>query len=121
MILLLIKKTHYLPEATVLIVAGAVTEKEVMNEVNKIFGTVSRGKKKGKLKVKEIQKKPAVLVKFKETDQTHFVLGVRSFGLFDKNKCDTFRAWMCARRGNEFQTFSKTSRRNGSRILCSRL
>ena len=79
------KKAHYLPEATVLIVAGAVTEKEVMDKVNKIFGKVPSGKKEGKLKVKEIQKKPAVLVKFKETDQTHFVLGVRSYGLFNKN------------------------------------
>jgi len=78
------KKAHYLPEATVLVVAGAVTEREVMSEVNKIFGKISTGKKKGKLKVKEIQNKPAVLIKFKETDQTHFVLGVRSFGLFDK-------------------------------------
>jgi predicted Zn-dependent peptidase len=78
------KKDHYLPEATVLVVAGSVTEKEVMSEVNKIFGEVSVGKKKGKLKVKEIQKKPEALVSFKQTDQTHFVLGVRSFGLFDK-------------------------------------
>ena len=78
------KKTHYLPEATVLIVAGAVTEREVMREVNKIFSKVSRGKKTGKLKVKEIQKQPQVLLNFKKTDQTHFVLGVRSLNLFDK-------------------------------------
>jgi len=78
------KKTHYLPEATVLIVAGAVTEKEVMREVNKIFSKVSRGKKVGKKKVKENQKKPEVLLNFKKTDQTHFVLGVRSLNLFSK-------------------------------------
>lgn len=75
------KHNHYLPEATVLVVAGAVTEKEVLNEVNKIFGKVPRGKKVGKLKVKENQKRPDILVKFKKTDQTHFVLGVRSYGL----------------------------------------
>jgi predicted Zn-dependent peptidase len=78
------KHEHYLPEATVLVVAGRVTEREVTNEVNKIFGHIHSGKKKGKLKVKEVQQAPAVLLKFKETDQTHFVLGVRSFGLFDK-------------------------------------
>jgi predicted Zn-dependent peptidase len=78
------KKKHYLPEATTLVVAGRVSEKEVMNEVNKIFAGVSRGKKEGKLKVKENQKKPEVLVKFKETDQTHFVLGVRTYGIFNK-------------------------------------
>lgn len=79
------KKQHYLPEATVLVVAGQVTEKEVMNEVNKIFGKVSSGKKLGKIKVKEVQTKPQVLVKFKQTDQTHFVLGMRSFDFFNKN------------------------------------
>ena len=78
------KKQHYLPEATVLIVAGAVTEKELMSEVNKIFGKVLQGKKVKKIKVREIQKKPEVLVSFKKTDQTHFVLGVRSYDLFNK-------------------------------------
>lgn len=78
------KKEHYLPEATVLVVSGAVTEKQVMKEVNKIFSQVSRGKKINKAKVKEIQTKPEVLVSFKKTDQTHFVLGVRSLNLFSK-------------------------------------
>ena len=78
------KRRHYLPEATVLIVAGAVTEKQVVKEVNKIFGKVSRGKKVGKIKVKEKQNKPAVLIKFKKTDQTHFILGVRTYDLFSR-------------------------------------
>jgi len=78
------KKEHYLPEATVLVVSGAVTEKQVMNEVNKIFGKVKRGKKIKKKKTKETQTKSEVLVSFKKTDQTHFVLGVRSLNLFSK-------------------------------------
>ena len=78
------KKQHYLPEATVLVVAGRVTEKQVLVEVNKVFGNVLRGKKGQKIKVKEKQQKPQVLVNFKKTDQTHFVLGVRSVNLFNK-------------------------------------
>lgn len=78
------KKQHYLPEATVLVVSGAVTEKQVMSEVNKIFGDAVRGKKVGKLKVKEVQNHPEALINFKKTDQTHFVLGVRSQDLFNK-------------------------------------
>lgn len=78
------KKQHYLPEATVIVVAGKVTEKEVMSEVNKIFGKTEKGKKFGKIKVKEMQTKPQVLVSYKKTDQTHFVLGVRSYDLFSK-------------------------------------
>ena len=78
------KKQHYLPEATVLVVSGAVSEKQVLKEVNKIFDKVLRGKKVEKVKVIEKQNKPEVLVKFKETDQTHFVLGVRTYDLFNK-------------------------------------
>ncbi len=78
------KNAHYLPESTVLVVAGQITEQEVMSEVNKIFGKISRGKKGSKLKVKEKQIKPQTLVSFKKTDQTHFVLGVRTYGLFNK-------------------------------------
>lgn len=78
------KKQHYLPEATVIIVAGSVTEKEVMNEVNKAFEKVSGGQKIGKKEVQEIQTKPQALVKLKKTDQTHFVLGVRSCDLFSE-------------------------------------
>ena len=78
------KKAHYLPEATVIVVAGQVTEKNVLKEANKVFAEVSRGRKAKKLKVKEKQTKPQVLVNFKKTDQTHFVLGVRSYDLFNK-------------------------------------
>ena len=78
------KKQHYLPEATVLIVSGSVTEMQVMQEVNKIFGEMKRGQKVGKKKVKEEQKNPEVLINFKKTDQTHFVLGVRSLNLFSE-------------------------------------
>ncbi|MGH7249399.1 MAG: M16 family metallopeptidase [Minisyncoccia bacterium] len=75
---------HYLPKATVIVVAGRVTEKEVLKEVNKVFGQVSKAKKVGKIKVKEKQKSPQVLVKFKKTDQTHFVLAFRTYDLFSK-------------------------------------
>jgi len=78
------KKSHYLPEASVLMVAGQVTAKQVLKEVNKIFAKVSRGVKGHKVKVKEKQKKPQALVNFKKTDQTHFVLAVRGLNLFNK-------------------------------------
>jgi predicted Zn-dependent peptidase len=55
-----------------------------MEEVNKIFGKIPRGKKSAKLKVIESQNKPKALVRFKQTDQTHFVLGMRTYDLFSK-------------------------------------
>jgi len=78
------KSAHYLPEATVIVVAGHIKEEEVLRKARKIFGTVSRGKKFCKVKVKESQKKPEILLEYKKTDQTHFMLGVRTYDLFDK-------------------------------------
>lgn len=78
------KKEHYVPSATSIVVAGKVTSKEVMKEVNKIFGNLKKSKKIGKLKVNDIQTRPKVLIKFKKTDQTHFVLGVRSHNIHSK-------------------------------------
>ncbi|MDE2399416.1 MAG: insulinase family protein [Patescibacteria group bacterium] len=79
------KKEHYVPKATLLVVAGKVTPKQVLKQVHEVFGKAESGKKTGKIKVKEKQTKPKVLVKFKKTDQTHFVLGVRTYDLFNKN------------------------------------
>ncbi|MEK7588457.1 MAG: pitrilysin family protein [Patescibacteria group bacterium] len=78
------KKEKYVPEATTLVVAGRVTEKEVLKEVEKVFGHLSHHKKAKKEKTKETQVKPEVLVKWKDTDQTHFVLGVHTYDLFNK-------------------------------------
>jgi predicted Zn-dependent peptidase len=78
------KSEHYVPSSTVLIVSGQVKEKEVLKEVNKIFEHLESRPKTSKIKVKEVQTKPEILVKFKETDQTHFVLGIRSYDLFNK-------------------------------------
>jgi predicted Zn-dependent peptidase len=79
------KKKHYLLEATVLVVAGQVTENQVLDEVNKIFKYAEHGNKGRKIKTKDIQSKPAVLIDFKKTDQTHFILATRTHDLFNKN------------------------------------
>jgi predicted Zn-dependent peptidase len=76
------QKNHYLPEATVLVVAGQVTEEQVLAEAERVFGALPSGNKLGKIKVIERQETPEVLLKFKQTDQTHFVFGVRSYDFF---------------------------------------
>ena len=78
------KKVHYLPKATTIVVAGQITESEVLKEVEKVFGKIRNNKKAKKLKVTEKQNKPEILLNFKKTDQTHFVLGVRTYDLFSK-------------------------------------
>ncbi|HEV7702127.1 MAG TPA: pitrilysin family protein [Candidatus Paceibacterota bacterium] len=79
------KKEHYVPKATLMVVAGKITSKQVMNEVNKVFKHIKNDKKVPKIRTKEAQAKPKALINFKKTDQTHFVLGVRTYDLFNKN------------------------------------
>jgi predicted Zn-dependent peptidase len=92
---------HYVASATTVVVAGnlgggnggvggkqdavsvASAEKNLIEKIEKKFADISAGKKHTKVAVKEIQKKPAILAKFKETDQTHLVIGVRSFPILD--------------------------------------
>jgi len=78
------KKEHYVPKATTIVIAGKINEKIAFEEVKKVFGKIPKHKKKAKQKVKEEQQKPKILIKFKETDQTHFVLATRTFDLFNK-------------------------------------
>ena len=78
------KDAHYLPEATVIVVAGNIKAREAMQEIKKVFGAIPRGHKVGKLKVLERQRQPEILAEFKKTDQTHFVLAFRSYSLESK-------------------------------------
>jgi len=78
------KESHYVSGNTLIVVSGNITTFDVRKEVNKYFKDIKSTNKVKKIKTKEIQSKPNILVKYKETDQTHFVIGLRSFSLFDK-------------------------------------
>ncbi len=69
----------YRANDTVICVAGKFDEKKVLSQIRKTF-SVMKNKKDVKIsKVKESQKKPQLKIQFKKTDQTHFVLGVRTY------------------------------------------
>ena len=70
---------HYVASATTIIIAGAFDEEKVLAQVQAIFCDIPTSKKSEKLPVVEKQSSPNILVHSKETDQTHMVLGVRSF------------------------------------------
>jgi predicted Zn-dependent peptidase len=78
------KKSHYVAGNTVIVVSGNISSDKVHKEVNKYFKDIKSSDKIKKLKTKDSQKNSNVLIKYKKTDQTHFVLGVRTFSLFDK-------------------------------------
>ena len=50
------RKNHYVTSATTVVVAGKFDEKRTLNNLQKIWGGISSGKKKGKIKTKELQK-----------------------------------------------------------------
>ncbi len=80
------RKKHYVAEATTVVVAGGIKEKEVVKKIEKLFAGISAGKKQGKLKVKESQAAPAVKVLHKDTKQTHLALAIRTFSMFHKDR-----------------------------------
>jgi len=73
---------HYSSRNTVVCLAGNFESKIALEKAKKYFKKIRTNKPKQKLKVIEKQSKPQVLNYFKETDQTHFCLGVRGYDLF---------------------------------------
>ena len=81
---LVYRSEHYVPSATLVVVAGKFDPKKIFSLVMKRFGSAVSGKKKSKLKVKEAQDRPRVALQFKDSDQTHLIVGVRAFPLRHK-------------------------------------
>ena len=72
---------QYVASHVVLVVAGNINPAEVARKAAKLFAGMRVSGFKDKLKVKESQKKPEVLVEYRKTDQIHIALGVRAFPL----------------------------------------
>jgi len=72
-------KKFYVANDTVVAVAGNFDEKKVILEIKKLFSKMISGKKIKISKVKEKQKDSQTKIKFKKTDQTHLILGVRAY------------------------------------------
>lgn len=78
------RKNHYVSSATALIVAGDIDPKIIFEKVENAFAQVSAGKKADKKRVIENQTEPGFKLKFKDIDQAHIVIGVRTFDIYDK-------------------------------------
>ncbi|MEA2065168.1 MAG: pitrilysin family protein [Patescibacteria group bacterium] len=78
---------HYTTENTVVCVAGKIGSIENLTKVvEKHFKKIKNGEKQ-KIKIANTeQEKPQVLLHHKKTDQAHFCLGVRGYGLSDKRR-----------------------------------
>ncbi|MBA3733460.1 insulinase family protein [Patescibacteria group bacterium] len=77
-------KTHYVAGKTMIVVAGDVEPKIAFKKIENAFKNIAVAKVVKKKKFTEKQEKPQIKIKHKATDQTHLVLGVRTFNLYDK-------------------------------------
>jgi len=78
------REEHYVSGATTVIVAGSFDEKECLKKIENAYDGMLSGNKSGKIAVVESQDKPRIKTFFKETDQTHVVIGARTFSITDK-------------------------------------
>ncbi len=75
-------KNHYSSSNTIICVSGNFSQEKMIQDIKRKFRTINKKQPQTKIKVIENQKVPQTHLKFKETDQTHFCLGVRGFDLF---------------------------------------
>ncbi len=75
--------SNYFAANTVVVVAGKFDPTTIEDKVRKYFSNVRQHQTMTALAVKEQQLAPAIKTFEKKTDQSHFIMGVRSFGRFD--------------------------------------
>ncbi len=80
------RTAHYVPEKTVVVVSGNIDEQHTIAEISAMFGTVQKAPVIDMEKVVENQHAPEVSIHDKQTDQTHFILGFRTFNRYDDRK-----------------------------------
>lgn len=80
------RKKHYLAGNTIVVAAGNIKENEAISKIKEAFMSIDVGNEVKKPKPQESQKAPALLVKYKESDQTHLILGVRGYDVSDKRR-----------------------------------
>lgn len=73
---------QYVAPNTIISIAGNFNEKLAIAKAEQYFSKIKTTNPIEKTKVTERQKKPEILLHFRETDQTHLCLGVRAFNLF---------------------------------------
>lgn len=77
---------QYVASNTVVAVAGAIDPEAIVAKTERDFADIRQSKPHGKESIREEQSAPAILVHTKETDQTHFNIAFRSFGMYDDRR-----------------------------------
>jgi len=78
-------QSHY-SSSNVIVCAAGTIGKDMEEKIKNHFKNAKQGQSSQKIRTKEVQKKPEILLHNKKTDQTHFCLGVRAYNLFDERR-----------------------------------
>lgn len=76
-------KLHYVPAKTVFVVAGNIEEQKIIKQLKDIFAPIQNAKAPTRPKTKFSQKESQVSIQYKKSDQSHLILGFRSFNQYD--------------------------------------
>lgn len=76
----------YRANDTVVCVSGKFNEKDIIEKLKKYFDAMAVGEKPKIMKIIENQRRPEIKIKFKKTDQTHFILGTRAYDFNHKDR-----------------------------------
>lgn len=79
-------KRGYVAENVVVGVAGKFDPKKMKKEIEARFASIGHGKKPAHKKVQEKQVVPGVFLQMKKTDQTHLLLGVRTYHMYHADR-----------------------------------
>lgn len=78
--------SQYVAKNSIVCIAGNINEEDAIEKVKKTFANIRVGESQDKLPVIEKQTEPKLLVKYKETDQTHLLVGFRGVGLLSDDE-----------------------------------
>ena len=80
------RESRYVPEGTLIVVAGKFDERAVTHAVTRDFGGLHRVAAPAKARTKERQTAPEIFTRFKKSEQSHAAIGFRAFSLFDPRR-----------------------------------
>lgn len=78
--------SHYITSNTLVCVSGAIDQRTIQEKIQRYFKKAKDGKEPKAKPAKVLNNGPSVLVKYKETDQTHLCLGVEGYNIFDSRR-----------------------------------
>jgi len=79
-------RDQFVSKNSLFCISGDIEQEKAILKIKKAFNNFKNNQPRERIKVSEIQSSPEALVSFKKTDQTHFILGTRTWDIFSPKK-----------------------------------